>query len=143
MDFIKFVGDMKNYIGKEIELISHDEYPIGQLGDVVIHFVHFDSIEDAREKWKERSARINYDNIFIMMADRDGCTDADIEAFDKLPFKNKVIFTHKNYPQYKSAFYIKGFDNQPHVGLLYSYKNIFGKRYYDAFDYVKWFNSSN
>lgn len=46
------------------------------------------------------------DNLYIIMVQKDGCTEQDICSFDSLKFKHKVIFTVKEYPQYRSAYYI-------------------------------------
>ncbi len=40
------------------------------------------------------------------MVQKDGCTEQDICSFDSLKLKHKVIFTVKEYPQYRSAYYI-------------------------------------
>ena len=64
---------------------------------------------------------------FIMMTDRDGVTEKDIQLFDQLPFKNKVIFTHKPYPAFKSAYYIKGFEKQNQVGDIFEFSGWNGK----------------
>lgn len=85
--------------------------------------------------------RINYDNIFILFTDRDGCTYDDLVRFEKLPFKNKIAFTHKKYLELKHAFYISGFENQESVGALMNWVSRFSPfKYYDRFDYVSWFN---
>ena len=76
-----------------------------------------------------------------MFTDRDGCTKEHLERFDKLTYKNKVVFTHKPYSEIKSAFYIEGFEKNGEVGALYEYSGWTGKKYYDKFDYVSWFNS--
>ena len=59
-----------------------------------------------------------------MMTDKDGGKGAkyeDLQAFDNLPYPNKVVFTHKPYPELKSAFYIKGFENEGEVGDLFTF----------------------
>ncbi|MGK4197785.1 DUF1919 domain-containing protein [Fusobacterium sp. HC1336] len=119
-------------------------YPVALLGDgVKIYFQHYDSREEAEEKWKLRSERINYNNIFIMSTERDMCSYEDLKNFDKLPYSNKVIFTRKKYPEIKSSFYIKGFEDKKEVGVLFKYRNkILMKRYYEDFDFIKWFNSN-
>ncbi len=55
-------------------------------------------------------------------------------------YPNKVVFTHKPYPELKSAFYIKGFENENEVGDLFTFSGWNGEKYYDQFDYVSWFN---
>jgi uncharacterized protein (DUF1919 family) len=104
--------------------------------------MHYKSEEEARKKWNTRKKRINYDNIFIIMTDRDGCTKQDLEEFDKLDYKNKVVFTHIEYKDIKSSFYIKGFENEEQIGHIYEFKNEnVGIKYYDEFDYIAWFNN--
>lgn len=66
----------------------------------------------------------------------------DLQAFDSLPFINKVVFTNKPYINIKSAFNIKGFENEKSIGLLTTHRNKFTpKRIYDDFPYVNWFNN--
>lgn len=54
----------------------------------------------------------------------------------------KVIFTNKEYPEFKSAYCIKGFEKQKEVGILVDYKRqILKRRYLDDFDYVSFLNT--
>lgn len=55
-----------------------------------------------------------------------------LERFDKLPFKNKIIFVNKNYTEYKSSIYLPGFEKKSGVGQIWKTKNIVGKRYIDS-----------
>ena len=89
--------------------------------------MHYHSEQEANEKWQLRTSRMKLDNLFIMMTDRDGVTEKDIQLFDQLPFKNKVIFTHKPYPVFKSAYYIKGFEKQNQVGDIFEFSGWNGK----------------
>ena len=140
-DFIRYLSNFEHYRQAELSFVSTDApYPVGKLEDLTIHFMHYHSEDEAREKWIARTARIAPDNLFIMMTDRDGCTYQDLQTFDALPFKNKIVFTHKPYPEFASAFYIEGFNNQGQVGDLYEFSGWLGKKYYDQFDYVSWFN---
>lgn len=111
-DFIKFCRNIDYYLGQTIvcdeSASGEDEYPIGRIGDIRLHLVHYKSIEEASEKWEIRKKRIHWDSMYVMMNDRNGCTEKEIAEFDALPFQNKVIFTHKPYPQYKSAYCISG-----------------------------------
>ena len=72
-----------------------------------------------------------------------GGDESILERFEKLPFKDKVIFVNKPFPQYKSAFYIRNFENEKNgkVNTIWRTQNVFtGKRYIDQFDYVAFFN---
>lgn len=64
-----------------------------------------------------------------------------LERFDKLPFKNKIIFVNKNYTEYKSSIYLPGFEKKSGVGQIWKTKNIVGKRYIDQFDFVEYLNN--
>lgn len=141
-DFVKYLQNMTAYNQMELGFITTDKpYPVGKLADITLHFMHYHSEQEAREKWQERLKRLNLDNLFIMMTDRDGCTEQDLQDFDRLPFENKVVFTHKPHTEIHSSVYIKGFENQSKVGDLFEYSGWRGKKYYDQFDYVAWFNS--
>jgi uncharacterized protein (DUF1919 family) len=115
-------------------------YPIGLLGgNIEIHFLHYENDQEALEKWTRRTERINWNNLFIEFSDRDEFAENHLEEFDKLPYKQKVCFTSKNYPQYKSAVWIKDCKNDDTV--------VDGKELYDFckkyFDIAKWLNSTN
>lgn len=142
-DFIKFCRDMEYYLSKKIEFVEESgiTYPVGKLDDIRIFFQHYKDPSSAEDAWMRRAKRINKDNLFIMFTDRDGCTYEDLRDFDQLPNKNKVVFCNKQYPEFKSAFYVPGFDNQDSVGMCMNFKNdnTF-RKYYDCFDYVAWFN---
>lgn len=142
-DFIKLVNNLKYYLKQEIYEISDLNYnfPCGMLDDIKIRFNHYKSFEEALKKWDERKERINWDNIYIMGIDGDNATYESIRKFDELPYKNKVIFTHKDYPEFKSSYYIKGFEKDNEVGILIYFKKKFWiRRYLDDFDYVSFLN---
>ena len=142
-DFLRYLQNMDFYLTQPLTFVKTEKsYPVGKLADLEIHFMHYHSDQEANEKWQLRTSRMNFDNLFIMMTDRDGVTEKDIQLFDQLPFKNKVIFTHNPYPAFKSAYYIKGFEKQNQVGDIFEFSGWTGKKYYDQFDYVKWFNQA-
>ena len=143
-DYIKMLKDLKGYMESDLVFVNEEgiSYPIGLLKDIKVYFQHYSSREEALKKWNERKNRINYDNLFVIFTDRDGCTIEDIKEFDNIEsIKNKVVFTHSRTNDIDSAVYIKGFENEDEVGNLYEYmtpRKI--KKYYDQFDYVRWFN---
>lgn len=141
-DFVKFVMNFDDYLSKDIVFIETDKnYPVGKIGDVTIFFLHYVSKEEARRKWGERKKRINKDNLFIVCSERDGCEYSDLLSFDSLPFKNKIIFTHKYYDNIESSFCIKGYENEHELGNIFAWQNSYsGKRVYDQFDFLGWIN---
>lgn len=143
-DFVRYLQNIEFYQRQSLTFIQSEKpYPVAKLADLKVHFMHYRNSQEAQQKWLARSARINLDNLFIMMTDKDdaqGIAYEDLAAFDQLPFKNKVVFTRKPYPEFKSAFYIKGFEKQNQVGDLFTFSGWNGVKYYDQFDYVAWFN---
>ena len=143
--FIKMVGNLEWYMEQEIVRIEGEsKYPVGELGGIRINFVHYKSFEEAIQKWEERKRRIKWDNLYVVGTARgDFCTYDTIRNFDKLPHKNKVIFTHVEYPKIKSAYYIKGFEEKGEMGTTTNFKDRFWRRrYLDDFDYVSFLNRS-
>lgn len=143
-DFVKMAENLKAYMEKDIIKIESDApYPIGMLDDIRITFTHYPTFEEGEKKWRERKRRINWDNLFIVGTEKDGCTYETLQRFEQLPYENKVIFTHIEYPKFPSAYYIKGFEERDEIGVLTNYKDQFWKRrYLDDFDYVNFLNGS-
>lgn len=143
--FLKFVSDPQKYLSAEMREIQFPDvdFPIGQIEDIYLYLMHYASFAEAKEAWERRSRRINFDNVFLVMTDKNECTYEHIRAFDNLPYKNKVIFTHKEYPEFPSAYYIPGFEEDGEVGILSDWKpQLLRRRWLDDFDYVKFFNKT-
>lgn len=143
-DYLKLLGAPKEYLEKKLEFVNNAgvDYPVAMLGDVTLHFMHYKSENEAQEAWCRRKERMNWENLFVLMSDKDGCNEEILRAFDALPYKNKVVFTHVPHPQIGSAVYIPGFEKEQEVGNCDAFiKPGSGKKYYDAFDYVTWFNN--
>lgn len=142
-DFIKFLENMDYYLSKELIEYknSEREYPVGLLGDIKINFMHYKTFYEAKEKWYERLKRIDKNNLYIIMNEGKGSTYKLLERFDKLSYKNKVMFTHIPYPEFESSFYIKGFEDKDTCDYLFNYMKPGIKRYYEQFDYISFFNN--
>ena len=112
-DYINLLKNFKNIINNELIFINPEEsrykdklieygtfetYPIGKLDDgVEIHFLHYTSKKEAKEKWNKRVQRIDMNNLLVKFSDRDLCSEELIYEFNKLKFKNKLCFTAKEY----------------------------------------------
>lgn len=143
-DYLKFISELDYYLGLELRQIETKyPYPVALLGDVTIHFMHYKSFEEAKSKWVERKKRIHFDNLYFIMVQGKDCTDQMIKQFDLLPYENKVIFTARDYPEFKSAVHLKGTElANGSVTDLCQYRSKFtGKRLIDSFDYVGFLNS--
>lgn len=144
-DFVKLAGNLKWYMDQKlIQAEIQEQHPVGMLGDVKVHFIHYKTFKEAAQKWEERKTRINWENLFIIGTDKDGCTYETIRRFEQLPYKNKVIFTHVRYPEFPSAYYIEGFEGEKELGVVTDFKSQFLKRrYLDDFDYVNFLNDAD
>lgn len=109
-DYIKFVSNLHEYLKMDLRFINVSEskwkdskeikditYPIGKLGDVEIFFMHYKDESEALSKWTRRIKRINWNKLLIKFNDQNGCTRDDVEAFIKLPYKNKIFFTSHDW----------------------------------------------
>ena len=103
-DYICFLEDLKNCINAPLEFTKkskynnvNSKYPIGLINNKIeIHFLHYKTEKEAKSKWNRRVKRINWNNLYIKMDDRDGCTLDIIKRFDQLPFKDKIFFQPKS-----------------------------------------------
>lgn len=142
-DYIAYLENFDYYNEQEI-LFDHNwtEYPIGKLGNLTVHFVHYKTEEEAIDKWNERKRRIDKENMFIIFTQQKGCDDSIVRRFDRLPFENKVIFTYRNYSDVLSAVCIDKYKNNPlGVHMFLDFESPFSiRRNYDVFDFISWFN---
>lgn len=144
-DYVKMLENLRWYMEQQILPYEDNrfEFPTGKLADVEIRFNHYNTFDEAVAKWDERKKRIDWDNLFILGIDGDNCSYKTMQRFDKLPYKNKVIFTHIPYPEIESSYYISGFENEKGVGVLLDFKKQFlVRRYLDDFDYVSFLNGN-
>ena len=147
-EFISFLSHLEHYLYDcEIQMDEEDSikcgYPVGMIDDIHIYFTHYESFELAKKKWNERLKRLNLNNLYIIMVQKDGCMEQDIESFDQLNFNHKVIFTAKKYSQYSSAYYIpRSEEYEYNERNLCEYQSKYtGKRWLDEFDWISFLNN--
>ncbi|MDH2207310.1 MULTISPECIES: DUF1919 domain-containing protein [unclassified Empedobacter] len=145
-DYIKLLENFNYYLdlplkfSKKSKWRENVHYPIGLLGDIEVHFMHYQSEEEALDKWNRRTQRLlseNSDNFFFKIDDRDGCTEEIIHKFHQLPYKNKISFS------------IHEFDNENHIKI---YESENGKTVQDGIllynitnkyvDLIHWLNDN-
>lgn len=135
---IKFIEKSKYEVANTSRK-NGNKYPIGVLQDEIeIHFLHYTTAEEAKIKWNRRLQRLNMDNLFISFTDRDLCDPEHINEFDRLPFKHKVCFVAKEYPNNKSVIWLKGYSKDSCIGDIYSNS----KEYKKHFDVAEWLNGT-
>lgn len=157
LDFFDFVEHFDYYIQQPLIQIQNPQYdtnapdyPVAilqggnQYRDLELHFLHYNSFEEANAKWKSRKSRIHPQNMYVIWTFMGMPRDEGLYLrAQNLPIKNKVIFVNHSVEQdkYPDFYYIKGFENQIGTGQLGEFMNLMGKRYYDQFDFVKWINN--
>ena len=142
-DYLKFLSNPQAYLAQElVEQKTDQPYPVGLWGDLTIHFVHYNHFQEATDTFKRRLKRINFDNLFVLFCERDGCTYEQLQQFDALPYAHKVVFTHRPYEEIASAVYIKGFEDEPCLGDIMKWDKAIGRKKYDVFDYVEFLNGT-
>ena len=146
-EFIRFLSRLEYYLyscelQEDIQNSKEHGYPVGKLDDIRVYFTHYKTFKQAKEKWNERLKRLDMNNLYIVMVQKDGCTEQDIYSFDKLKFKHKVIFTAKEYPKFQSTYYIpKSEENVGNIKNLCDYQSKFtGKHWLDEFDWISFLN---
>lgn len=93
---------------------DRNKCPIGVLDDIEIYFLHYKTEKEAFEKWNRRKSRIHWDNIFVKVTEQNGYIIEQIKQFDKLPYKDKFIFAHKDYG-ISSQVLFKDFKDEEYV----------------------------
>ncbi len=137
-DFIKFCSNLNGYLQLSLqEDSSAKQYPIGILGDIRIHFLHYGSFSEAKSAWERRSKRVLLDNVFVIMSDRDNYSEELFAEFKKLKYK-KVLFSHVNKYD-EEVVYVAKDKNKKMVDDLTKYYDISGERVYEHYFYFeKW-----
>ncbi len=138
-DFLKFIQNIHYYLSLELRFIdSNRNYPVGMLDDICIYFLHYHSEEDAKTSWNRRKERINFDNLFIIMYDRDGIDEEDYKVFARLKCVNKIILSDKTNDKYP---FVKQMTKENDNDTVYLEKDKYGIRSFEKqWDYVDWLN---
>lgn len=114
-DFVRFVSNLKHYMALELVMTWGENYPIGYLDDVQIHFMHYATCSEARDAWNRRKHRINWDRIVVLCTDMENFTDEEFSQWKDVSYP-KVLFTANAgfaqdrdsvfYPEYRSAGHV-------------------------------------
>lgn len=106
-DFLKFVSNLDYYLNLDIKLEYADNGITGYLDDIELYFLHYDSIDDAREKWNIRKSRIIKDKIFIICTDRDGFDEQDFIKFKALNYPKLLITRNADWKDETFVLYLE------------------------------------
>lgn len=121
-DFVRFACRPEVYFAQNLEMRWGEEYPIGNLGDVEIHFMHYETCRLAQDAWQRRCRRIRRDRMVVICTDRDGFDDDDFRKWCAIPCP-KVLFTAQNvYRDHPDSVYFGAFRKQGYVGDLIDHR---------------------
>ena len=149
-DFVRLVTHMDDYLNGDFTFFDYpgETCPCAYLGgknmEITVHFTHYKTPEESVSKWRERTARINYDNLFIVCSERDGLTKEEIESLGHLNVRGILVFTAREYPDIPYTLYLPQYAEDGEVGNVLRKKHLDGRREYEErFNWVKWFNTAN
>lgn len=131
-DYIELLENFSKEILYKVSFIEHQDskhkeelislgiyeqnYPIGILDNKYeLHFLHYTSEIDAKNKWLRRVDRMNFEKLVFKFSDGDKFEDSMAKRFDALDFKNKVCFSSKKFDDLKSVVYLEKFKNDSRV----------------------------
>ncbi len=145
-EFYRFVNNLDYYLTQPLCFEKNDlGYPTAYCGDILIHFNHYKTSEEAESKWNERKARINRDNLFIICSDRpykEVITHKDMLSLKTIPCRGKVIFSTRKFEDIDYIVPLPKDPNGDYVNMYMFDKNKFGLWHWEtAFDWVHWLNT--
>ena len=147
--FVKLLSDFHHYMSKELIFVNSSSYtaiepnyPVAKIDDVEIHFLHYKSENEAREKWSRRTSRMleesNMDNYYFKICDINIGNENVLHKFHQLPFRNKVSFGVKNYAALKDKNHIKIRESNKNEGVHVPNGVKLFKLSFLYFDIPKW-----
>ena len=148
--FYYFVLNIKHYIASDITVILEDNKIIGKIGgnplltncpDIYINFVHYDTIDEAKESWNSRKLRINFDKIRVICIEKN-LSAVKLDLFNKINYRKIMIYGNAEegiaLPTDESFVMSKMIKKQNYRGELLVFKGIGRKRNFDdlKFDFL-------
>ena len=143
--FTELVVHFEEYMSRDLQFVNESKYsnhnqqrktgkryPIGIIGNAEIHFLHYESEQEALEKWNRRKSRIDYKHLYYVMVANGPYDDAMLVQFAGTDAENKVCFSRDNELQLPTAVYVPSED--PDMGNLYSQY----QRFVGYFDFADW-----
>lgn len=150
-DFFRFVMDLDDYLAARLVFQEQPEgecpcavlSPDGHI-PITIEFTHYNTEQEAEQKWVERSQRINRDNLFILIEERDGVGREEFELLGTLSVRGIVAFTCNQYADLPYCVYLPKYHDDGEVGNILRKQYLDDSREYEHFfDFVKWFNEAD
>lgn len=150
-DFLVFVLNLDEYLKEELVFYKHSEYSCpcayihpDTLPQISVNFTHYKTEEEARCKWFERAKRINRENMFVFIEERDGINYESLKMLSQIDARGIVAFTCNSYPDLSFCVYLEKYHTDGQVGNILAKSYLDDSREYEKFfNFVKWFNEAN
>ena len=126
-DFMRFCTNLKYYINCELiechNFTPYEEHnlikmfgcvpdmPFGLIGDIVVCFQHYETFSEAKAKWDERKARIDYDHIGYLFHVRGPEYGKEALEFVREEIPHSLVITENFVIPGSVALYPKEGDN--------------------------------
>ena len=155
-DFNLFCLHLKDYLdGRIFEIVDTGlDYPVGLLipkkdssidKPIKIHFMHYESFEDALKAWNRRKKRIDWDSIYVLSTmcyskETASINSGLISDWNKISYP-KVMLVDQKYG-FDDEFVINKPEGcEEYAWLLYvPDKNNPDKRVFNEFDFINFLN---
>lgn len=145
-DYFEFLNHLQYYIHTApVQIPFPDaDYPVGRITredtGINIHFMHYASFDEAREKWLERGKRVNMDNLYVVF---NTYKPNYVQEFLDLEYTHKAMLTNcadmdtipeglHHIPYYACSAKQNGILDHRHFFSI--------RRWLDDFDYVSFLN---
>jgi uncharacterized protein (DUF1919 family) len=93
-DYLNYIDQFEIAHKNDLKFIQGDKnYPVANLSGIEIHFMHFDSEQEAKDKYYRRLGRLNKNKMFTKIDfGKPGYTLQDIERWNQMRIPNSVAF---------------------------------------------------
>jgi len=146
--YIKFLNRLEESLTADLSFSNRSkytsdivDYPVGiLLDDIEIHFLHYKSSSEAKQKWERRASRMKTDLIenvpvYAKFCDREGCTKEHLRQFHETRIKYKLSLGINSY---ESPNHITCAAQQdPEADCVVDGDTLYKNRY-QYFDIVHW-----
>lgn len=145
-DFVKFIKRPKWYLAQPLQFIETKySFPVAMLGDIKIHFNHSTSSAEAANDWNRRKERINWDNLYVILYDRDNLSREQVLSLKDVECKRLIMLSERD--DYCDLNYVHKI-NRSNKGRsdeqVFLDKDWFGIRTFEKqFDFVAWLNNES
>lgn len=126
-DFLRLAQDPERYLPLEPEMFWGETYPMGRLGDITIHFMHYETCREAKKAWCRRARRVDYGRIAVLCTDMEGFSPREFAQWKQIPYP-KLLFTgNPAYAGEDGVLFYPRFRRQGRVGDLISGRQFYRK----------------